>query len=135
LAIAARKVGYAPVKAMDFDGEAVRIAKENARKNGARISVARGDVRKLASQSAEKFEVICANLMADLLVSERQRIVARLAADGALVVAGILRREFEEVRRAYEGEGLRCVKCGVGGEWRSGIFERGIESGKSTYAM
>ena len=34
LAIAAAKLGYAPVDAFDFDPEAVRIARANARRNG-----------------------------------------------------------------------------------------------------
>ena len=34
LAIAAAKLGYSPVDAFDFDPEAVRVARANARANG-----------------------------------------------------------------------------------------------------
>ena len=49
LAIAAAKLGYSPVRAMDFDPEAVRVARANARVNRVRqkLKIRRGDVTKL----------------------------------------------------------------------------------------
>ena len=49
LAIAAAKLGYAPVVAMDFDAEAVRVARENARRNGVleRVSISRRDITRM----------------------------------------------------------------------------------------
>ncbi len=49
LAIAAAKLGYAPVQAFDFDPESVRVAGDNARKNRVtgRLKLTRGDLAKL----------------------------------------------------------------------------------------
>ncbi len=122
LAIAAAKLGYAPVRAIDFDAEAVRIAQENARRNRARIHLNRGDVTRLPVRSREKYDFICANLISNLLIAERRKLIARLAPQGELAVAGILKDEFAEVRRAFEKEKLRLVRSRVQGEWQSGLF-------------
>jgi ribosomal protein L11 methyltransferase len=126
LAIAAAKLGYARVDAFDFDPEAVRIARENARKNAVlrKIHITRRDVTKLPLRSEKKYDLVCANLISTLLVSERKRILYRLKPEGVLVLAGILNSEFALVQRDYERAGLRLVTSRVENEWRSGAFRR-----------
>jgi ribosomal protein L11 methyltransferase len=127
LAIAAVKLGYAPVRAMDFDPEAVRVAKENARQNGVakQLRLSRQDVTRLPSRSREKFDVICANLISNLLIAEKARLARQLAPGGTLVVAGILAKEFREVQQAFDEIGLKLADSFVEGEWRSGAFAFG----------
>jgi ribosomal protein L11 methyltransferase len=124
LAIAAAKLGYAPVHAFDFDPEAVRIARENARKNkvDARLKPMRSDVTRLPLKPARQYDLVCANLISNLLIAERQRIANRLKRDGTLVLAGILAAEFSEVERAFAGVGLKLVASRVENEWYSGSF-------------
>jgi ribosomal protein L11 methyltransferase len=126
LAIAAAKLGYAPVEAIDFDGEAVRIARTNAGKNRVadRIRFRRQEVTRLARHSKAKYTVVCANLVTDLLLAERGRILARLEEAGVLVLAGILKAEFARVRRAYESAGLCLAASRTEREWQSGAFVR-----------
>lgn len=124
LAIAAAKLGYTPVEAFDFDPDAVRIAGENARQNEVLIQLRKADICKLPPRSACQFDVVCANLIFDLLLAQRSRILARVRPEGLLVLAGILRRQFGEVRLAYEEAGWRLVAERVSGEWHSGAFKR-----------
>lgn len=124
LSIAAAKLGYAPVEAFDFDPVAVDVALANLRRNRVdkRVSCARKDLTKLAARPREKFDVVCANLMADLLMAEADRIVARLKPGGRLILAGILATEFEKVRAAFEKRGLKLRDNKVEREWESGLF-------------
>jgi len=124
LAIAAARLRYAPVDAFDFDPEAVRIARANARRNGvsAKIRFRRQNLTKLPRRSAQQYSLVCANLIASLLMAERERILARLRADGVLVVAGILTEEFAQVQRGFEAAGLRLVASRTQNEWRCGAF-------------
>jgi len=122
LAIAAAKLGYAPVHAFDFDPDAVRVAKENASKNEVKFKLTRGDVTKLPLKPARQYDLVCANLISNLLIAERQRIVNRLKPDGTLVLAGILAKEFPEVERFFSGLKLRLVAKRVENEWCSGSF-------------
>lgn len=126
LAIAAAKLGYAPVDAFDFDSEAVGIARANARRNGvaALIRFRQQDLTKLPRRSAQQYSLICANLISSLLKAERERILTRLRADGVLAIAGILEGEFAQVQRAFETAGMRLVASRTQNEWRCGAFCR-----------
>jgi ribosomal protein L11 methyltransferase len=124
LAIAAAKLGYAPVDAFDCDPEAIRISRLNAVKNQVqgRISLRHEDLTKLPLNSPGRYNFVCANLIFDLLLEESQRIVDRLAPEGTLILAGILGNQFDKVRRHYQGKGLKFVKDLADDEWRSGSF-------------
>ena len=124
LAIAAAKLGYSPVHAFDFDPESVRVSKENTRKNrvAAKIKLTRGDITKQPLKAARQYDLVCANLISNLLIAEKRRIVNRLKPGGTLVLAGILAEEFGQVQRAFEQLKLKLVAKRVENEWCSGSF-------------
>jgi ribosomal protein L11 methyltransferase len=126
LAIAAAKLGYAPIHAFDFDPQCVKVSRANAHTNRVKhkIRIARADLTELSLRSAERYDVVCANLLANLLIAERDRILARVKPGGTLVIAGILKREFVEVQTVYEAAGWQVVASRAEKEWRSGSFVR-----------
>lgn len=126
LAIAAAKLGFAPIAAFDYDPQCVKTARANARRNrvAERLRVTRADLTRLPQRSARRYDLVCANLLADLLLNERDRILSRVKPDGALVVAGILKVEFAQVERAYAAAGWKLVRAKSEREWRSGTFMR-----------
>jgi len=123
LAIAAAKLNYQPVHAFDFDAEAVRIARENAKNNHVKIGLSRGDVTRPPRRPGRRYDLVCANLISTLLVAERERIIARLNQGGTLVLAGILKTEFHTVQAAYEAAGLVLGRSEARKEWQSGAFQ------------
>ena len=126
LAISAAKLGYAPVHAFDFDPLAVRVARENAKRNEVlgKVGIKRGRVETLPSRGAQKYSLVCANLISNLLIAQRQRIINQLAPEAVLVVAGILDSEFSKVRQAYESMGMAMGASVKEKEWRSACFAR-----------
>ena len=124
LAIAAAKLGYAPVDAFDCDPQSVRVARANAQRNrvSSRICFRRQDLTRLPRQANRRYSLVCANLVSNLLIAQRQRLLARLRADGVLVVAGILKGEFAQVRRSLSTASLRLLASQTEDEWRSGAF-------------
>lgn len=124
LAIAAARLGYAPVSAFDFDPESVRIAAENCILNGVEslVDLQQADLTRLPKRSAVRYDVVCANLIYDLLIAERDRLLARLKPGGTVVLAGILETQFPQVKAAFTAAGLRQVSARTQGEWRSGAF-------------
>ena len=127
LAISAVKLGYHPVIAFDLDPEAVAIAQANARRNRVPhlIQFSCRDVTRMALRPAKRYSLICANLLANLLLEHRNRILASLGNHGILALAGILETEFAEVQASYEAAGLHLVRSRVENEWRSASFAFG----------
>ena len=123
LAISAAKLGYAPIEAWDFDPQAVGVARENAEQNRLADSLT-FDVRDLTEMEAggRQFDVICANLIYDLLIAEREKLTSWLARYGKLVLAGILIEQFPDVQRAFCDLGMELVESETLEEWCSGIF-------------
>ncbi len=124
LAIASAKLGYHPVRAIDVDPVAVRVAKANLVQNRLerRVRFSRRDLTRLPLHGTEQFDMICANLSSDLLIGQSDRILNRLKPSGTLVLAGILATQFAQVRRAYAAAGLRLTVSRQVNEWRSGEF-------------
>jgi ribosomal protein L11 methyltransferase len=97
LAIAAAKLGFSPVTALDSDREAVEATVRNARDNGVALDrVERYDLRGNAPPAAD---TVAANLMRPLLLQ-----VASLMADDlpeTLILSGLLDHEADEVAAAF----------------------------------
>ena len=98
LAIAAVLLGAREVVAVDIDEQALQATRENAAHNGVadRISTpAMSDI------TGGPFDIVLANILANPLIELAPTLTALARADGALVMAGLLTRQIDEVRLAY----------------------------------
>ena len=123
LAISAAKLGYGPVEAFDFDPQAVRATRANARDNQVKITARLKDLTKEPLKPARRYDMVCANLIFDILIGQARKICKRVKPDGSLVLAGILTTQFDRVRCAFEAQGMRLAATRVEKEWQSGRFE------------
>ena len=123
LSISAAKLGYSPIEAWDFDPQAVHVAKENSKQNklSEELIFEVRDLTKMKS-GGQKFDVICANLIYDLLIDESAKLKSWITPNGYLILAGILIDQFSLVRNTYCDEGMEMVDVEVKGEWCSGVF-------------
>ena len=124
LAIAAAKLGYKPIFAFDFDPQSVYVARENTRTNlvANQVKLTRGDVLKLSLKPARQFDLVCANLISNVLMAAREQIVCRVKPGGTLVLAGILATEFGLIKKDFARSGMKLVASRVENEWCSGSF-------------
>ncbi len=122
LAIAAARLGFAPVLALDHERESVEAARENALVNGAEVEVRRFDLRSESlpwpgddpSASARQ-TVVMANLLLPLLL-ELSRTLDR--APEHLIASGLLRAQVADVVDAFGARlGLRERARRESGEW------------------
>ncbi len=112
LAIAAARLGYDPVLAVDVEPASLEATAENARANAVPgIEVRRHDLRRVPAPWAP---TVTANLVRPLLLD-----VARLLerAPSRLIMSGLLREEADEVAAAFSRHGLRERERRLGGEW------------------
>ena len=123
LALAGAIWGAAEVVALDVKPEAVAAARANAARNGlaARVRV----VSELPPIEEDAFDLIVANITADVLQRLAGDFVSRLAAGGALVLSGMLADlQSDEVGAVYETLGCRRSASRLEGEWEALLFIR-----------
>jgi ribosomal protein L11 methyltransferase len=120
LAIAAARLGFGPVLALDNEPESVQAARENAACNGVDIDVERLDLRRQAPRppdprGAWSSCVVLANLLAPLLL-ELARSVPQ--APKHLIAGGLLAEQLDEVAEAFSRRlGLRERERRTSGGW------------------
>ena len=118
LAIAAARLGYAPVCALDNDPAAVAATAENARVNGVDVDVRRFDLRE---EPVPRGEVVAANLLGPLLV----RHAAAIGAHARRVIAsGLLATERNRVAEAFAAGGYHVADERRGAEWAALLLAR-----------
>jgi ribosomal protein L11 methyltransferase len=118
LAIAAAKLGFAPVLALDNEAESVNAARENAAANGVSLEVGRFDLHDGPPPPAP---VIAANLLAPLLldVAASMDLPPRL-----LIASGLLLDQADEIVHAFAARhGLRERDRREQGEWAALLLE------------
>lgn len=98
LAIAAALHGAAAVDAVDIDEQAVAATRANAAANGVPPEVLRAGLPEVAEGA---YALVLANILAQPLKVLAPLLCAHVAAGGALVLAGVLARQVEELQQAY----------------------------------
>lgn len=111
LAIAARRLGFAPVTAIDFDPLCVEATLANARANGVALTVA---PRAIGVDPLPAAEVVVANLTAGLLETLAD-VLEHLPRDA--VVSGLTPAQAPAVCHAWQRRGLREVARRETAEW------------------
>ena len=96
LSIAAAKLGYGPVEALDSDRLAVEATNLNARDNGVALATVRR--ANLREEPAPPADVVVANLMRPLLLRVAELTEHR---PKATILSGLLDREADEVAAAF----------------------------------
>lgn len=116
LAVAATLLGASDVFATDIDPLAVQIARENVSLNGVadRVTVADSD----APPVDGTFDIVVANILADVILDLRDGLKAAVKPDGGLlVVSGIIEHRAEDVRRGLAEIGFAHIETREEGDW------------------
>ncbi len=105
LSIAALLMGAKSVTAVDIDQLATKIARENAALNGCdddRLQVRCGNILADETLAAEiggcSYDLILANIVADVIIAMAPLFRRFLKPDGTLIVSGIIAERAEEVK-------------------------------------
>ena len=104
LAICAKKLGAGVCRAYDIDPIAVEVAAENAAENGCEVECGTSDL--LRGVKAGKYDIICANIVADIIIRMAPDIGAFMGEHSTLLASGIISERAAEVVDALEANGL-----------------------------
>jgi ribosomal protein L11 methyltransferase len=123
LAIAAAKLGFEPVIAVDFDPLSVEATAANARANDVTLDVTRCDLRNDPVPAAP---IVLANLLRPLLLDYVHVLgsAAGPQAPHTLIASGLLIHEADEIAAAFAPLGLREGDRRQRGEWAALMLSR-----------
>jgi ribosomal protein L11 methyltransferase len=108
LSIIAAKMGAREIEAIDIDPEAVRTAEQNLAANG--IAGFSPKVKALhAFRTKRQFDFVAANILVQVLVPCRDRIVSLVRPGGWLALSGIWKDDFVRFRGEFPLLGLTQV--------------------------
>ena len=122
LAIAAARLGYAPVLALDNDPASVQATADNAAVNGVELEVRRFDLRSEDVPAAGHGD----GEPAGAAVAGLGAAAGRIAGAGAarLIASGLLVAEADGIAEAFAAAGLREADRRESGEWGALLLER-----------
>ncbi|MGB1015074.1 MAG: 50S ribosomal protein L11 methyltransferase [Nannocystaceae bacterium] len=115
------------IMALDIDPEAAATTRENAELNGLseRLTAAGGILAEVVEPAAS-YSLVVANIRPKVLIPDAPRIASHVAADGWLMLSGILTEEAEDVASAYQAltPSLALVARPQLGDWTALLFRR-----------
>ena len=126
LAIGAGLLGASPLVGVDTDAGAVTIAVENAGLNGLTLVGHHGPLDTLppdtlppnvAGVKAGRFDVVVANILAEIISALAPELASRLKPDGVLITSGILDTQAAATVHALEAAGLHVERQDLSGDW------------------
>lgn len=120
LSVAAHMLGAEDVTAVDIDPNAVRIAAENAEKNGFALHTGVGDVigdAELSARIGGDYDIIVANIVADVIMGMQDILKSKLKREGTLIVSGIIAPRADEVQASLLGAGFVLDRRDQSGDW------------------
>jgi ribosomal protein L11 methyltransferase len=125
LAIALARSGVARVLAGDIDADAVRVAGENARRNGVarHVRVARSDGFARLPRRRD-YDLVVANILARPLCRLAGGIARSVRRGGTVILSGLLAPQEAEVRAAYHARRLALAgRISIAG-WQTLVLRR-----------
>jgi ribosomal protein L11 methyltransferase len=122
LAIAAARLGWGRVRALDYDRAALEATRENARVNAVALEVHHHDLR---LEPAAAAPTVAANLLAPLLRTWAEKLAESPQVIPEQVIAsGLLTSEVDAIAAAFADLGLRERTRRGQGDWAAVLFQR-----------
>lgn len=126
LAIAAARRSRRPVLATDLDPWAVRVAAENARRNGVTtlVRARQADGWRDRVVRAGRYDLVFANILARPLCAMARDLAAHLAPGGTAILSGLLGTQARWVLGAHRRHGLVLARRHDVGAWATLVVSR-----------
>lgn len=116
LSIAAVLLGAERATGIDIDPVAVKVARENAALNGFSEKT-EFLVGNLNEKITSRYSVVCANIVADVIMALAPDVPGLLAPGGRFLCSGIIDSRAEEVRAALLRAGLQITNTVTESNW------------------
>ena len=119
LSITSLLIGAKEVTGVDIDPVAVKVAIENGEMNNFKppqYNIKRGN---LVDEAQGKYDVIVANIIADVIIGVCGDVKQFVADDGVFISSGIIIDRRDDVKKAFDEQGYKIIDEVCEGEWVS----------------
>ncbi len=118
LAICASRLGADICRAYDIDPTAVRVARENIKDSGlTNVTCDQSDLLKQVSLEGGAYDLICANIVADIIIRMTPDVGQYLADNGVILASGIIAERCDDVVAAFEAHGFKILEILTDNDW------------------
>lgn len=130
LSIGALLLGAESATAVDVDENSVKIAKENAEKNhisAEKYTAYCGNIiddKALVEQIGTGYDLLCANIVADVLIGMSGIFGGFIKDGGTLIVSGIIDQRKDEVLDRLKAEGFELIEIREKEDWVAASFRK-----------
>ena len=123
LAIAADLLGAKSAIGVDIDAQSVKTAIANAEINGVseKTEFLVGD---LADKISGKYDIVCANIVADVVIRLFDNVADFIKEDGILVVSGIIDMRAAEIEKSAVEHGFKISESLMREEWHAYVLTK-----------
>ena len=123
LAIAADLLGAESSIGVDIDAQSVKTAIVNAEINGVsdKTEFLVGD---LADKISGKYDIVCANIVADVVIRLFDNVADFMKDDGILIVSGIIDMRAPEVEKSALEHGFKISESLMREEWHAYVLTK-----------
>lgn len=121
LAIAADLLGAQSAIGVDIDAQSVKTAIANSEINGVseKTEFLVGD---LADKISGRYDIVCANIVADVVIRLFDNVADFMKEDGILIVSGIIDMRAAEVEKSAVEHGFKISKSLMREEWHAYVL-------------
>ncbi len=119
LAICGAKLGAGECYAYDIDPMSVRVANENIKDSGleGRIVCEQSDLLKQAYKMAGGYNIVCANIVADIIIRMTPDVSDFMNDKTVLLASGIISERCHDVVECFEQNGFKIVEVAEDNGW------------------
>lgn len=128
LSIGGILMGASSAVAVDIDETAVRVCRENAEMNNINpdcYTALSGDLikdKKLAEKIGTGYDIITANIVADVIIALKNEFAKYLKPQGLLVTSGIIAERSDDVLREVTEQGFTMLEMHEQAGWVAIVF-------------
>ena len=118
LAICASRLGADLCRAYDIDPTAVRVARENIKDSGLdNVTCDQSDLLKQVSLEGGQYDLVCANIVADIIIRMTPDVGQYIKDDAVLLASGIIAERCDDVVACFEANGFKVVELLTDNDW------------------
>lgn len=114
----------AKVDFYDIDAEANKNCYQNAETNDLQDFSFRLLLPEVRNKLLKEYDVVFANILENILIQERDALIAYTKINGSLILSGLLKHQAKGIIESYSQKGMKLISHVEKGDWTAILFKK-----------